>query len=66
MKPNVGGLDRGIRIIAGLAMLAAGFYYKSWWGLVGLVPLATGILRWCPAYLPFGISSCAPRDSRQG
>ena len=66
MKPNVGSLDRGIRIIAGLAILAAGFYFKSWWGLVGLVPLATGILRWCPAYLPFGISSCAPRDSRQG
>ena len=66
MKSNVGGLDRGIRIIAGLAILAAGFYYKSWWGLVGLVPLATGLLRWCPAYLPFGISSCAPQDSRRG
>ncbi len=66
MKSNVGDLDRGIRIIAGLAMLAAGFYFKSWWGLVGLVPLATGLLRWCPAYLPFGISSCARQDSPRG
>jgi hypothetical protein len=66
MKSNVGGLDRGIRIVAGLAILAAGFYFKSWWGLVGLIPLATGILRWCPAYLPFGISSCGQQEPRRG
>jgi len=66
MKSNVGGLDRGIRILAGLAILAAGVYFKSWWGLVGLVPLATGVLRWCPAYLPFGISSCGGQEPRRG
>jgi hypothetical protein len=63
MKSNVGGLDRGIRIVAGLAILAAGLYFKSWWGLVGLVPLATGTLRWCPAYLPLGISTCGSKDA---
>jgi hypothetical protein len=31
---------------------------SRWWGLVGLVPLATGTLGWCPAYLPFGIKTC--------
>jgi hypothetical protein len=39
-------------------MIAAGLYYQSWWGAVGAVPLVTAMLGWCPAYLPFGISSC--------
>ncbi len=59
MKHNVGGLDRALRIIAGVVIIAAGFYFQSWWGAVGLIPLLTGSLAWCPAYLPFGISSCA-------
>lgn len=59
MKTNVGSIDRILRIIAGLAILGAGYYYHSWWGLVGLVPLLTATLRVCPAYLPFGISTCS-------
>jgi sulfite exporter TauE/SafE len=59
MKTNVGGLDRTLRIIAGIVIIAAGFYFKNWWGAVGLIPLFTGSIGWCPAYLPFGISSCA-------
>ena len=58
MQHNVGGIDRMVRIIAGLAIIAAGLYFKSWWGAVGMIPLLTGTLRWCPAYLPFGINSC--------
>lgn len=58
MKTNVGSPDRIIRIIAGLAILAAGYYYQSWWGLIGIVPLGTAAIGWCPAYLPFGISTC--------
>ena len=58
MKANVGGLDRLVRILAGLAILGAGCYYKSWWGLIGIVPLLTATFRFCPAYVPFGISSC--------
>lgn len=57
MKLNVGGIDRSLRIIAGLVILGAGYYYKSWWGLIGFGPLLTGIFRFCPAYLPFGLSS---------
>ncbi|NOQ93172.1 MAG: DUF2892 domain-containing protein [Methylophaga sp.] len=57
MKCNVGGLDRRLRIIAGLAIIAAGVYYQSWFGAIGLVPLLTGVIGWCPAYLPFGLSS---------
>ena len=60
MKANVGGIDRTVRIIAGLAILSLYFVLEGpsrWWALAGLVPLATGVIRWCPAYLPFGISS---------
>ncbi len=62
MKPNVGGLDRTLRIVIGLAVLGAGLFFKSWWGLVGLGPLLTAALGWCPAYLPFGLSTCAKPD----
>jgi hypothetical protein len=62
MKPNVGGLDRIVRILAGLAILGAGFYFKSWFGLIGIVPILTGTFRFCPAYLPFGFSSCKTND----
>jgi sulfite exporter TauE/SafE len=58
MKANVGKIDKTLRIIAGIVMIGLGIYYQSWWGAVGLLPLITGLLRWCPAYLPFGISSC--------
>lgn len=57
MKKNMGSADRVIRGILGVAILAAGFYFKSWFGLIGLVPLATAFISCCPAYLPFGIST---------
>lgn len=57
MKTNVGNIDRVIRIILGIAIIAVGIIYKSWWGAVGLVPLLTGLIRTCPLYLPCGIST---------
>lgn len=57
MKKNIGISDRWIRVVLGLAIGAAGVYFKSWWGLIGLVPLATALIRTCPLYLPFGIST---------
>ena len=62
MKPNVGNVDRTMRIVIGLALFSLLFIADGnmrWWGLIGLVPLATGVFRWCPAYVPFGINSCA-------
>ena len=59
MKTNVGSIDRTLRIVAGLAILGAGYYFKSWWGLVGIGPIITGTVRFCPAYLPFGLNTCA-------
>jgi len=59
MKANVGGLDRMARIGAGVALIAlAATGTIGVWGWIGVVPLATGLSGWCPAYLPFGISSC--------
>jgi len=56
---NVGNTDRIIRIVLGILLIAMVFVGpKSAWGWVGLVPLFTGLVRWCPAYLPFGISTC--------
>lgn len=58
MKCNVGKIDRMFRITMGIIIILAGFYYQSWWGAVGIVPILTGSIRWCPAYLPFGFSTC--------
>ncbi len=61
MKANVGGFDRALRIVVGLGLLSLILILEGnarWWGLVGLVPLGTGLMGWCPLYLPFGISTC--------
>jgi hypothetical protein len=61
MKANVGGIDRILRIAVGIALLAAVALFEGsarWLGLVGLLPLATGIFGYCPAYVPFGFSTC--------
>jgi hypothetical protein len=57
MKCNVGKTDKAIRIIVGAAIILAGVYFKSWWGAVGVIPLITAFIGWCPAYIPFGIST---------
>ncbi len=57
MKANVDGTDRVIRIVLGVAILIVGYILKSWWGLIGLVPLITGLIGWCPLYIPLGIST---------
>ncbi len=57
MKKNVGGADRILRVILGVAVIGLGLYFKSWWGIVGIVPLATGLLNFCPAYTLIGVST---------
>ena len=57
MKKNMGLLDRRIRIVLGLLIIAAGIYFETWWGLVGVVFLATSLISWCPLYIPFGLST---------
>jgi hypothetical protein len=57
MKCNVGATDRLVRIIAGLIILLLGLIYRNWWGLIGLIPLLTGVFRFCPLYLPFKMNT---------
>jgi hypothetical protein len=58
MHRNIGTTDRIIRVLAGLAMLVLGIALKSWWGVIGVLPVLTAFVGICPAYLPFGISTC--------
>ena len=57
MKKNVGSVDRTLRIVAGLVVIGAGVYFRSWWGAIGAVLLLTAAIGWCPLYLPFGLST---------
>ncbi|WP_321348125.1 DUF2892 domain-containing protein [uncultured Draconibacterium sp.] len=57
MKGNVGSVDRLLRIIAGLIIAIVGVIFDSWWGLIGIVPLATGLFKFCPLYVPLKIST---------
>lgn len=64
MKHNVGTTDRILRIALGLALIGASLLgYIGVWGWIGLLPIATGIFRFCPGYLPFGLSTCPVRPA---
>ena len=61
MKANVGGIDKGLRIVAGLGILSLLLVLEGgakWWGFVGFVPLLTGLFGFCPLYTLLGLSTC--------
>jgi hypothetical protein len=59
MKANVGGIDRMLRIAAGLLLIAlAAMGTIGPWGYIGIVPLATGLFRFCPVYPLLGLNTC--------
>ena len=60
MTSNVGGIDRGLRILVGLVLIALVFVGpKTNWGWLGVVPLFTGLIGWCPPYAIFGFNTCS-------
>lgn len=59
MKCNVGKTDRILRIIAGLVIALLGVVFSSWWGIIGIIPLVTGLFAICPVYSLFGINTGA-------
>ncbi len=62
MKLNVGGIDRALRITLGIVLIAlAATGTVGWWGWLGIVPLATGLIGWCPPYAMLGLSTCKTR-----
>ena len=63
MTKNVGGIDKIIRIVLGLALIAATLMGAlPVWGWIGIVPLATGLMGWCPPYAILGFSTCKPKN----
>lgn len=60
MLTNVGSTDRAIRLISGIAIITLGLYFKSWWGVLGLIPLITGLVKVCPIYSLLKFSSKKP------
>ena len=60
MTKNVGRADRAVRLVLGIVLLSIFFLASGglhWIGLVGVVPLMTGLMQWCPVYRLFGIST---------
>jgi hypothetical protein len=57
MKCNVGKIDRILRIVVGLGIISLGIIMQSWLGVIGIVPIFTGVMSWCPGYVPLGIST---------
>jgi hypothetical protein len=57
MIKNVGVFDKNLRLIGGGIIVILGIVFQSWWGLVGLIPISTGLMRTCPVYWPFKIST---------
>jgi hypothetical protein len=63
MKTNIGGIERIIRIVVGAALVGlAATNTVGWWGWLGLVPLITGLIGWCPPYAILGISTCSTKS----
>ena len=63
MTQNVGGIDRILRIIVGLGLLSLVFVGpQTPWGWLGLIPLGTALIGWCPPYALLGISTCPRKD----
>ena len=59
MAANVGGIDKIVRSVAGAGLIGATVAgMLPVWGYIGIVPLATGVMGWCPAYTLFGMNSC--------
>jgi len=58
MKCNVGKTEQKIRIGVGVIIVAIGWYLGIWWGLIGILPIITGSIRYCPVSTILGVSTC--------
>jgi hypothetical protein len=64
MSTNVGSIDRVLRIVVGLVLLSLVFVGpQTPWGWIGIVPIITAIVGWCPAYTLFGIKTCPTKHA---
>jgi hypothetical protein len=64
MKQNIGNIERGVRIVGGLVLMGLALTGTvGWWGWLGAIPLATGLVGWCPPYAMLGINTCKARQA---
>lgn len=63
MKQNENNIDRIVRVALGIVILVAGLAAGSWLGLIGLIPLVTGLVGFCPLYAIFGFSTCPVKNN---
>jgi UPF0716 family protein affecting phage T7 exclusion len=63
MNKNIGSLDKTIRLIAGVLIIVAGFLTNSLWGAIGLIPIITALVSWCPLYTILKINTTCTKDS---
>ena len=63
MKTNIGNIERGVRVVGGLVLVGlAATGTVGWWGWLGVIPMATGLIGWCPPYAMLGISTCKTKS----
>jgi hypothetical protein len=61
MNANVGKIDKMVRLVLALVLFSLFFFLQGeakWFGLLGFVPLVTGLVNWCPLYMLFGVNTC--------
>ena len=64
MKTNVGATDKIIRIVAGIVLIIMGILYSKIWIIIGLIPLITGLIGFCPLYTLLGINTCKVKTGK--
>lgn len=62
MNKNVGGIDKNLRLLLGIAIIVIGYLNNSWWGAIGIVPIFTSLIGWCPLYVPFKLSTLTKKE----
>ncbi|MFQ5582653.1 MAG: DUF2892 domain-containing protein [Mariprofundaceae bacterium] len=64
MNANVGAIDKMVRVVVGIVLIALAMTHVWWpWGWVGLIPLGTALFSWCPVYKVFGLNTCPAEKS---
>lgn len=58
MKINLGSIDRILRLLIGTGIVGLGIVYQSWLGVIGIIPIVTAFVRWCPIYSMFSLNTC--------
>lgn len=62
VKCNVGKTEQIIRIVVGVVIVFLGLYFRNWWGLIGLAPIITGLIRYCPVSDVLEMSTCDTKN----